>query len=289
MSVRLTKKTEVHRYLLNHELDRVLASIRQCESALIAFSGGVDSSVVAALAKLALGDALIAVTVDNGALPEGEVEHAALIAKAIGIRHLSITLNPLTIPEVNQNSPDRCYYCKKLVFSALRDLADELHLNAVMDGSNASDLDGYRPGLKALQELRVVSPLLGLTKSEVRSFARRLGLSNADAPSIACLLTSFPYGTTITEERIERLRAAERALKAAGIARAKVRDHNDFARIEVNKEDAEKVVTHATAIAETFAQLGFAYVTLDIQWLRSGSMDVALSSEKRKSAKTLKQ
>ena len=288
MSIRLTKETALSCYPLNHELDRVVASIRQCKSALIAFSGGVDSSVVAALAKRALGDAAIAVTVDNGALRDGEVEHAALIAKAIGIHHLSITLNPLTVPEVNQNNPDRCYYCKKLVFSALRDLADELRLNALVDGSNASDLDGYRPGLKALREMRVVSPLRGLTKNEVRSFARRLGLSNSDAPSVACLLTSFPYDTIITEERIKRLRDAERALKAVGIATVKVRDHNDFARIEVNKEDAEKVVTHATAIAETFAQLGFAYVTLDLQWLRSGSMDVALSPEKRKSAKALK-
>ena len=280
MSIRLTEETVVDSYPLDHKLDRAVASIRQCESALIAFSGGVDSSVVAALAKLALGEAAIAVTVDNGALRDGEVEHAALIAKAIGIRHLSITLNPLTVPEVNQNTPERCYYCKKLVFSALRDLADELRLNVVVDGSNASDLEGYRPGLKALRELGIVSPLLSLTKNEVRSLARRLGLSNAEAPSVACLLTSFPYGTAITEQRIERLRDAERAIKAAGIARAKVRDHNDFARIEVNKEDAQKVVTHATAITETFAQLGFAYVTLDLQWLRSGSMDVALNSKK---------
>jgi uncharacterized protein len=223
----------------------------------------------------------VAVTVDNGALHHGEVEHAAAIANEIGIRHIVITLNPLNAFEVKQNDPERCYYCKKLVFGALRDLAEELHFTAVMDGTNASDLNGYRPGLKALREFGVVSPLLHLTKDDVRRFARRLGLSNADAPSVACLLTSFPYGTTITGERIERLRDAERALKEVGIAQAKVRDHDHFARIEVDRLDAGRIIAHSSAIADKLLELGFAYVTLDLQWLRSGSMDIALRSARR--------
>jgi uncharacterized protein len=264
-------------------LKELCTNVRSHESALIAFSGGVDSSVVAALAKRAFGDATVAVTVDNGALHHGEVEHAAAIANEIGIRHIVITLNPLNAFEVKQNDPERCYYCKKLVFRTLRDLADELHLNAVMDGTNASDLTGYRPGLKALRELGIVSPLIEITKDEVRNFARKLDLPNADAPSVACLLTSFPYGTTITSERIERVREAERALKAAGITKAKVRDHDGLARIEVDKEEAEKVITHSSTLAVTFVQLGFTYLTLDLEWFRSGSMDVAVSSVKRKS------
>ena len=264
-------------------LKELCTNVRSHESALIAFSGGVDSSVVAALAKRAFGDATVAVTVDNGALHHGEVEHAAAIANEIGIRHIVITLNPLNAFEVKQNDPERCYYCKKLVFRTLRDLADELHLNAVMDGTNASDLTGYRPGLKALRELGIVSPLIEITKDEVRNFARKLDLPNADAPSVACLLTSFPYGTTITSERIERVREAERALRAAGITKAKVRDHDGLARIEVDKEEAEKVITHSSTLAVTFVQLGFTYLTLDLEWFRSGSMDVSVSSVKRKS------
>jgi uncharacterized protein len=266
------------------KLERVRAHIRSHRSALIAFSGGVDSSVVAVLAKQELGGAAVAVTVDNGALRCGEIEHAATIANGIGIRHLVIDVDPLTVFKVKLNDPERCYYCKKLVFSVLRDLADELNLTAVIDGTNASDLEAYRPGLKALRELSVVSPLIDLTKDEVRSFAHKLGLSNADAPSVACLLTSFPYGTTITTERIERLKDAERALKAIGIAKAKVRDHNHLARIEIDKDEAEKVVAQSSMIADTFRELGFAYVTLDLQWFRSGSMEVTLSRTKREPA-----
>jgi uncharacterized protein len=283
MLIKLAKKAAGNYHSKDHELERVVANIRSHGSAVIAFSGGADSSVVAALAKRALGDATVAVTVDNGALHHGEVENAAAIANEIGIRHIVITINALTVFEMTQNDPERCYYCKKLVFGALHDLAEELHFTAVMDGTNASDLNGYRPGLKSLRELGVVSPLRDLTKDEVRSFARRLGLSNADAPSLACLLTSFPYGTTITGERIERLRNAERALKAVGIAQAKVRDHDHFARIEVDRLEAGKVITHSSAIADKFLELGFSYVTLDLQWLRSGSMDIALGSARKES------
>jgi uncharacterized protein len=283
MSIRPTKEIVRNYYHQDIELERVVAYMRSHSSGVIAFSGGADSSVVATLAKQAFGDATVAVTVDNGALHHGEVEHAAAIANEIGIRHIVITLNPLSVLEVKQNDPERCYYCKKLVFGALRDLADELHFTAVMDGTNASDLNGYRPGLKALRELGVVSPLLDLTKDEVRSVARRLGLSNADAPSAACLLTSFPYGTIITGEKIERLRDAERALKAIGIAQVKIRDHDHFARIEVGREEAGKVLTHSSAIADKLLELGFTYVTLDLQWLRSGSMDIALSSARKES------
>ena len=199
-------------------LKELCTNVRSHESALIAFSGGVDSSVVAALAKRAFGDATVAVTVDNGALHHGEVEHAAAIANEIGIRHIVITLNPLNAFEVKQNDPERCYYCKKLVFRTLRDLADELHLNAVMDGTNASDLTGYRPGLKALRELGIVSPLIEITKDEVRNFARKLDLPNADAPSVACLLTSFPYGTTITPERPQESRKPKLEITMASLA-----------------------------------------------------------------------
>ncbi len=163
-----------------------------------------------------------------------------------------------------------------------RRLRDRLILNAVLDGSNASDLNGYRPGLKAAEEMHIVSPLRDVPKDEVRSLARLLGLSNADTPSGACLLTSFPYGTTVTKERIERLISAERALNGIGITRARVRDHDGFARIEVYREEAEKVIANSAAIAEMFARLGFSYVTLDLEWFRSGSMDLKLNSNRNR-------
>jgi uncharacterized protein len=259
-----------------NDFERASTRIRSCESALVAFSGGVDSSVVAVLAQRALGDDAVAVTVDTGALRYGEVGKAAAIAKTIGIRHNSISVDALSIPQIAQNDPDRCYYCKQLVFGALRDLADSLCLTAVMDGTNASDFAGRRPGTKALREFGIISPLSGLTKDDVRRLAHYLKLPSADAPSAACLLTSFPYATTITRERIERVRNAERSVMTLGIAKVKVRDHNGFARIEVDKGDADKVIAHAATIAKVFSQLGFAYVALDLEWSRSGSMDIGL-------------
>ncbi|MGZ4942124.1 MAG: ATP-dependent sacrificial sulfur transferase LarE [Halobacteriota archaeon] len=264
----------------NTKIDEITARIRTHGSVLVAFSGGVDSSVVATLAKRALGDNAVAVTVDNGALHHGETEDADALATTIGVRHLRITINPLAIPEVKHNSPERCYHCKKLIFGTLRNLADKLGLATVMDGTNASDLDTYRPGLAALQELNVVSPLADLTKQEIRRLAYALNLPNADAPSLACLLTSFPYGSTITERRVERLRNAERALRELGIAKVKVRDHHGFARIEVDREDAKTVIVSSDTIVKTFVQLGFTYATLDLEWFRSGSMDSALNLTK---------
>ena len=281
MLTRLNKETAASNNQRDNDFERVYARIRSYESALIAFSGGVDSSLVAALARRALGDETVAVTVDTGVLHHGEVDHAIAIAKTIGIRHLSISVDPLIISEIAQNDPERCYYCKKFVFGALRDLADKLRLNEVMDGTNASDFAGHRPGTKALQELRIISPLYDVTKDDVRSLARSLGLPNADAPSAACLLTSLPYATAITRERIERLRNAERTVMALGIAKVKVRDHNGFARIEVEQEDADKVITHSSTIVEAFLRLGFAYVVLDLEWFRSGSMDIALHTRTR--------
>jgi uncharacterized protein len=280
MSVQHLRASSEKVHQLDDTLEKVAASIRQCGSALISFSGGVDSSVVAALAKEILDDKAVAVTVNHFALRPGERERAASMAKAIGIQHLSVTVDLSRLPQVKDNAIDRCYYCKKLTFSALRKLADRLQLNAILDGSNVSDLNGYRAGLKAAEEMHVVSPLLGVAKDEVRSLARLLGLPNADTPSAACLLTSFPYGTTVTDERIERLKSAERALKAIGITRARVRDHDGFARIEVYREEAEKVIVNSAAIAQRFVGLGFRYVTLDLEWFRSGSMDLKMNNSR---------
>jgi pyridinium-3,5-biscarboxylic acid mononucleotide sulfurtransferase len=282
MSIQSIRGSSKRAHQLDQTLEKVAASIRQCGSALVAFSGGVDSSVVAALAKQILEDKAVAVTVKHFALRPGEIEHAASMARTIGIRHLSVDVDLLRLPEVKGNAIDRCYHCKKLTFGALRRLADSLQLNAVLDGSNASDVNGYRPGLNAAGEMHVVSPLLDVAKDEVRSLARLLGLPNADKPSAACLLTSLPYGTTVTKERIERLISAERTLDGMSITQARVRDHDGFARIEVRRDEAEKVIANSAAIAETFAGLGFSYVTLDLEWFRSGSMDLKLNNSRNR-------
>jgi uncharacterized protein len=260
---------------MSFNVKELCESIKSQGSALIALSGGVDSSVVAALAKKALGDRAVAVTIDNGLLRKGEVARASRVATQIDIRHMLIYIDALSLPDVNANAPDRCYHCKKLMFSVLQSLARELALDVVMDGTTASDLEVYRPGIKAIQELDVCSPLINCTKEQVRGIARRLGLTVADAPSMACLLTRFPYNTGITHERLERVRKAEEVIQSLGIAQVRVRDHEGIARIEVEREDHPRLIKYAATVSKTFIKLGFSYVTLDLQWFRTGSMDRA--------------
>jgi len=254
-------------------LEDLCNSIKLHESALVALSGGVDSSVVAALAQRALGDNAVAVTVDNGLLGIGDVERASNVAAEIGIRHLLINANPLSLHEVRRNDPERCYHCKKFIFKRLKSIADEKHLRVLMDGTNASDLKEYRPGIKALQEFGTVSPLSHLAKEEIRELARELGLRVANAPSAACLLTRFPYHTDVTPEKLERVRKAEAVLKSFGFAQVRVRDHDGIARIEVEKKDHARVLEQAPSLSEILRKLGFTYVTLDLQGFQSGSMD----------------
>jgi uncharacterized protein (TIGR00268 family) len=258
---------------MSFNVKELCESIKSQGSALIALSGGVDSSVVAALAKKALGDRAIAVTIDNGLLRTGEAARASRVAAQIGIRHTLIYIDVLSLPGVSANVPKRCYHCKTLMFSTLQSLARELALEVVIDGTTASDLEGYRPGVKALQELDVRSPLINCTKEQVIEIARMLGLTVADAPSTACLLTRFPYNTYVTHERLERVRKAEEVLQSLGIAQVRVRDHEGIARIEVERGDHSRLIEHAATVSENFIKLGFSYVTLDLQWFRSGSMD----------------
>jgi uncharacterized protein len=258
---------------MSFNVKELCESIKSQDSALIALSGGVDSSVAAALAKKALGARAVAVTIDNGLLRTGEAARASRVAAQIGIRHMLTYIDVLAFPGVSANVAERCYHCKMLMFSELQSLARELALKVVIDGTTASDLEEHRPGVKALQELDVYSPLINCTKDQVRKIARRLGLTVADAPSMACLLTRFPYNTVMTHERLERVRKAEEVLQSMGIAQVRVRDHEGIARIEVERGDHSRLIEHADTVSEKLIKLGFSYVTLDLQWFRSGSMD----------------
>ncbi len=258
---------------MDTKLDVLLNSIKKRESALIAFSGGVDSSVVAALAYKVLGERAIAVTIDNGLLGAAELEYAALSAARIGITHITHDVDTLSLAEVQRNGPTRCYFCKGMMFDSLQRLADQYGMHSIMDGSNASDMQVYRPGMRALAERGIYSPLLQCDKDEVRTLARALGLPSATRPSAACLLTRFPYDTNVTHEMIERVRRAESYITARGISQCRVRDHAGVARIEVLYDELDLFMVAATDITKTLIELGFTYVTLDLQWFRSGSMD----------------
>lgn len=245
----------------------------------VAFSGGVDSSVVALAAYHASKDS-VAVTAVSELCTRTEAEEARRIAGSIGIDFVTVELGLLEDGAVADNPPDRCYICKKAVIRAMKGLADGRGIRCLLDGSNAGDAGSYRPGMKALAELGVVSPLLelGIDKPLVREIAHAMGLPNHDRPSAPCLATRFPYGVRLTEPGLRRVREAEEYVRSLGFTEFRVRDHDGLARIELLQDDIKRVIEGGLykKIVAKLTALGYNYVTLDLQGFRSGSMDVRL-------------
>jgi len=254
---------------------------------LVAFSGGVDSTLVAYAAKQVLGDRVLAVTVNSILLPFGELEEAKKIARFIGIRHLIIDVNELENERLVENPPDRCYYCKLELMGKLLKIAAEYGLEVVVDGTNADDMKSYRPGIKALKELRVRSPLaeVGLSKEDVRVISRRLGLPTAEKPPVACLASRFPYGTRITPEAVKRVGMAELIVKQiAKVNLVRVRDHGVIARIEVGRDERKKLFNERVLdeISRRLKKLGYLYVAMELEGYVSGSLDKLIINSKRR-------
>ena len=247
------------------------------DGVLVAFSGGVDSSVVAALAHDALGDDAVACTARSETLPAAELDDATRVASEIGIPHETVTFSELDDPNFVENDGDRCYHCRTMRLGEMYDRAAELGIDTVCDGTNADDPGaGHRPGLQAVEELDVVSPLLdaGIEKAEVRAIAEAYGLSVAEKPSMACLSSRIPTGLAVTEERLTRVEKAERILRQWGFEGFRVRDHDGLARVEIAPEELERALdpAFADAVHEHLTDLGFEYVTLDMAGYRTGSV-----------------
>ncbi len=253
----------------------VMAGLR---GAVVAFSGGVDSSVVAALAYEALGDRALACTIVSGLLPDEEIREAQAVAAAIGIRHRLVPIDVLVLPAFVENPPDRCYHCKGVVLAALRKIADAEGLEAILHGENADDGTANRPGARAAEEAGAIAPLAraGVTKAEVRALARDLGLPNSERPSAPCLATRIPYGEPVTRERMRRIGAAEAILRDAGFGVVRVRDHGAIARIEVPVGDLPRLLEPdlRTRVSAGVRAAGYAHVTFDLDGYRSGSFDL---------------
>lgn len=254
--------------------------LKEMNSAVVAYSGGVDSAFLLKAAVDELGNRVLAVTADSQTIPRAELEAATRLARLLGARHLIVNTNELSDPQFAANPPDRCYHCKKALFATLTKIARDKQIDYVIEGSNLSDLSDYRPGMKAVDQFRVRSPLkeAGLTKDEIRFLSREAGLPTWDKPAAPCLSSRIPYGSKITEERLRRIEAAEAFLHELGFRVLRVRDHGPVARIEVPKADLPRMLTDdlSQRVGEKLRELGFQYVTVDLSGFRSGSLNEAL-------------
>lgn len=279
---------------LDEKRDRLFSQLREMRLAVIAYSGGIDSSLLLAAAARVMGQNVLAVTAASETYPPEELAHARSFAAALGVRHRVLSTNELQNDDFASNPPDRCYYCKRELFARLRAIADSEGISDVLDGSNADDLRDYRPGRKAAAESGVRSPLAesGLAKSEVRELARALGIPFWNKPSLACLSSRIPYGTRITVPVLRMVHAAENVLRRAGFRQVRVRHHGDIARIELERDDIPVLTGNPglfDSIARAVKELGYAYVCLDLEGYRTGSMNEMLSRGSMQKAGTTRQ
>jgi uncharacterized protein len=260
--------------------ERLLASLRGLDSLLVAFSGGADSAYLGWAAHRALGPRALAVTALSPSFSAHDREQALAFARGAGLRHECIETREFENPLYVANNPDRCYHCKDELFVQMEELAAARGFSAIAYGINADDTHDFRPGHRAAAEHKVLAPLLdaGLTKAEIRALSRRAGLATWDRPASACLSSRVPYGTAVTPELLRRIEAGEAILRELGFRQFRVRAHDDLARIEIAPEELPRALDAQMAqqFADRFKTLGFAYVTLDLEGYRQGSLNAAL-------------
>ena len=267
---------------LQEKRDRLLAFIGRYDSCVVAFSAGVDSSVVSKAAQLVLGDKAVAATGISASDAEGKLEKARELAQVIGIRHEVVPTCEFDNPDFVRNDPDRCYHCKVELFTRFGELRERLGMAVVFDGSNAEDQGDYRPGMRAVAECSVVSPLAecGFAKPDIRGLAAEWELPNWNSPATTCLATRVAYGLEVTPERLAMIDRAEQFLHAAGMAPLRVRYHEgEMARVEVPLEALPRLCEDdfRRRLVEHLKKQGFKYVTLDLEGFRSGSQNIVLS------------
>lgn len=271
--------------LLQEKFQQLKDNIKKRGSAAVAFSGGVDSTFLVRVAHEILGDKLVAVTATSSTYPERELKEAIQYAKDMGVKHIIISSEELDIEGFASNPKNRCYYCKKELFTKINEVAKQNSVQYVFDGSNVDDNGDYRPGMQAARELEVISPLkeANLTKADIRELSKELGLPTWDKPSFACLSSRFPYGNKITLQKLKMVDEAEQYLLDLGIRQVRVRHHGEIARIEVSPEERVQFfdVEVMDKIGEKFKKIGFTYVTLDMLGYRTGSMNEVLSPEEK--------
>ena len=267
--------------VLQKKYNKLMDYLASLGSLAVGFSGGVDSAFLLAAANEALGDSLIAVTARSLFVPEVDLDEAIAFCKERDIRHFVVDFDPLADDTVRSNPADRCYHCKKIVFGAIIEKAREQGISYVADGSNADDISDYRPGSRAVEELGIVSPLqeAGLTKAEIRELSKSMGLPTWKKPSAACLASRIPYGEELTAEKLARIDAAESFIRSLGFTNLRVRSHGDLARIELAPDETGRMADDdlRKTVSAKLKELGFTYVTVDLEGYHMGSLNKELS------------
>jgi pyridinium-3,5-biscarboxylic acid mononucleotide sulfurtransferase len=268
--------------VVRDKYDKLVGAIRQHRSVVVAFSGGVDSTFLAWACKEALGDKVLLVTAISETYPSFERVEAEDLAKNLGIRQQTIHTGELDNPHYSENPPDRCYFCKSELFRSVLDLAKKEGFEAVFEGGNMDDLSDYRPGRRALKELKISSPLCdaGLTKAEIRELSAAVGLPTATKPSYACLASRFPYGEHLDAEKLRRVETAESAIRRMGFTQFRVRSHGNLARVELLPSEMDKGWAARDAILAACRTAGYIFVTIDLLGYRTGAMNEGLAESR---------
>lgn len=262
---------------MDEKFSQLTEILSQSDQILVAFSAGVDSTFLLKAAYLALGDRVVALTASSASVPPGELDAAKSFAASLGCRHIVLDSHEIDNPAYAQNPVNRCFFCKDELYRICREQADKLELATIVDGTNLDDLKDHRPGLRAADQWRIRHPLVeaGMTKDDIRRYSRELALPTWDKPSSPCLSSRFPYGTAIDLDKLKKVGACEVFLKGLGFREFRVRYHGDLARIEVNQTEIDRLFdkTIREAIAKRFKEVGFSFVSLDLQGFRSGSLN----------------
>ena len=266
---------------IGRKRDNLFDHLKKLGTLAVGFSGGVDSTLLVAAAKQVLGDRVIAMTAQSPTHPQKELDHARRIADTLGVRHIVFPTHEMEDDAFTANGPERCYHCKKILFGAMRKVADSEGMEHLAHGANVDDMSDHRPGFRAAEELGVSAPLIeaGMTKQDIRRLAEQMGLPNWDRPAMACLASRVPYGVKLAPDILKKIEQAEALVLDTGVRHCRVRHHGNLARIEIDMEENGRVIDNSVRqnLIRQFKSIGYQFVCLDLEGYLTGKMNRELN------------